>query len=236
MNDEMFVLAAAAAAIGFVHTILGPDHCLPFIAMSRARSWSGSKTAVVTVLCGLGHVLGSIVLGIVGVSLGVVVFRLESLESVRGDVAGWLLIAFGFTYLLWGIRHAFRSRSHDHPHRHSDEVHSHHHCHVAAHSHVHAAAKSDTLTPWVLFTIFVLGPCEPLIPLIMYPAAKLSATAVAAVALVFGVTTIATMLACVMASSYGLSRLSFPRAERYAHALAGLTILLCGGAIKFFGL
>lgn len=236
MNDEMFVLAAAAAAIGFVHTILGPDHYLPFIAMSRARSWSGSKTAVVTVLCGLGHVLGSIVLGIVGVSLGVVVFRLESLESVRGDVAGWLLIAFGFTYLLWGIRHAFRSRSHDHPHRHSDEVHSHHHCHVAAHSHVHAAAKSDTLTPWVLFTIFVLGPCEPLIPLIMYPAAKLSATAVAAVALVFGVTTIATMLACVMASSYGLSRLSFPRAERYAHALAGLTILLCGGAIKFFGL
>jgi len=27
---------------------------------------------------------------------------------------------------------------------------------------------------WALFLIFVFGPCEPLIPLIMYPAAKLN--------------------------------------------------------------
>ena len=92
------------------------------------------------------------------------------------------------------------------------------------------------MTPWVLFTIFVLGPCEPLIPLIMYPAAKLSMVSVAVVAVVFGVTTISTMLASVMVAHYGLSRLSVPQAERYVHALAGLTILLCGGAIKFLGL
>ena len=92
------------------------------------------------------------------------------------------------------------------------------------------------MTPWVLFTIFVLGPCQPLVPLIMFPAAKRSLTATAAVALVFGTTTVATMIGCAMASYYGLARLSFPRAERHSHALAGLAILLCGGAIKFLGL
>jgi sulfite exporter TauE/SafE len=87
-----------------------------------------------------------------------------------------------------------------------------------------------------LFTIFVLGPCEPLIPLILYPAAKSNVAAAVIVALIFGITTVATMVGCVMACRYGLSRVAFPSAEKYSHALAGLTILLCGGAIKLLGL
>lgn len=237
MTDELLVLAGTAATIGALHTVLGPDHYLPFIAMSKARGWSRARTAIVTALCGIGHVMGSVVLGFVGVFLGIVVFKLESLESVRGDLAGWLLITSGFLYLLWGIRRAVRGRPHEHRHVHADgESHSHNHTHVHAHSHVHVGARADNLTPWVLFTIFGLGPCEPLIPLIMYPAAKSSVMAVAAVALIFGLATIATMLGCVMVCHYGLSRLSFPQAEKYSHALAGLTILLCGGAIKFLGL
>lgn len=116
MISEMLVLGGTAASIGFIHTVLGPDHYLPFIAMSKARGWSGRKTAIVTLLCGLGHVMSSIILGLVGVSLGIVVFRLESVESSRGDLAGWILIAFGLIYLLWGIRRAVRERSHDHRH------------------------------------------------------------------------------------------------------------------------
>jgi hypothetical protein len=70
----------------------------------------------------------------------------------------------------------------------------------------------------------------------MYPAAKSSVGAIVLVATIFGLTTIATMVGCVMAGHSGLSRISFPYAERYSHALAGLTILLCGGTIKFLGL
>jgi len=237
VTDEILVLAGTAASIGFIHTVLGPDHYLPFIVMSKARGWSGAKTAIVTTLCGLGHVMSSIILGFAGIFLGIVVFKLESVESFRGDLAAWLLIAFGLVYLLWGIRHATRSRSHEHRHHHDKEgMHFHRHRHVDDHSHVHAKADSRNLMPWVLFTIFVFGPCEPLIPLIMYPAAKRSMAAVVAVAILFGLTTIATMLGSVMASFYGLSRLSFPRVERYSHALAGLAIVLCGGAIKFLEL
>ena len=106
---------------------------------------------------------------------------------------------------------------------------------MSDHSHIHTS-KSISLTPWVLFTIFVFGPCEPLIPLIMYPAARNNMMAVALVAAVFGVVTISTMLVMVLVSSYGFSKLSLRRLERYSHALAGLTILLSGGAIKFLGL
>ncbi len=205
--------------------------------MSRARGWSAARTAGITLLCGIGHVLGSILLGLVGVLLGVVVFNLESIESIRGDLAGWLLIGFGLVYFLWGVRQAVRGSSHEHRHVHADGgVHSHPHTHFGGHTHVHTTKDKANVTPWVLFVIFVLGPCEPLIPLIMYPAARSSVLAVIVVAMVFGLVTIATMLVCVMVPYFGLSKVSLPPAQRYAHALAGLTILLCGGAIKFLGL
>ena len=214
MSNELVILAGAAAAIGFVHTVFGPDHYLPFIVLSKARQWSIVKTVMVTFLCGLGHVLSSVALGFIGIALGIAVFKLEAIESFRGELAAWILIAFGFTYFVWGIHRAIRNRPHTHIH----------------------TSKSGSLTPWILFTIFIFGPCEPLIPLVMYPAAKGDMMTVVIVAFVFGLTTISTMLGIVLASSYGLAKLPLSKLEKYSHALAGLTILLCGGAIKFLGL
>ena len=236
MSNEIAILAGTAATIGFVHTILGPDHYLPFIVLSKARKWSSGKTVMITVLCGIGHVLSSVVLGFIGIALGIAVFKLEAVESFRGELAAWLLIAFGFTYFIWGLHRAIRHRTHEHSHVHDDEEHHlHPHKHLGGHSHPHSS-ELGSLTPWVLFTIFVFGPCEPLIPLIMYPAAKNDMISVAMVASIFGLTTIVTMLSIVLASSYGLSRLPLRRLEKYSHALAGLTIFLSGGAIKFLGL
>lgn len=196
------------------------------------------KTSMITLLCGLGHVLSSIVLGFIGIAVGIALFKLEAIESFRGDIAAWLLIAFGFTYFIWGVHRAIRQKSHTHQHIHGDsEIHEHKHDHLNDHSHPHDNLKSSiSITPWVLFTIFVFGPCEPLIPLIMYPAADNNMSSVAIVASIFGLTTIITMLSIVLASSYGLSKLPLQKLERYSHALAGLAILLSGGAIKFLGL
>jgi nickel/cobalt exporter len=234
--NEVLLLAGTAAAIGFGHTILGPDHYLPFIVLSGARRWSRTKTALVTLVCGLGHILSSVALGFAGIALGVAVFRLEAIESARGQVAGWLLIAFGLAYFVWGLHRALRGRAHEHAHPHENGmIHSHKHRHLGGHSHVHAASGQN-LTPWVLFTIFVFGPCEPLIPLVMYPAARHNVASVVVVVSVFGLTTIVTMLAVVLASVHGLSRIPVGKLERYSHALAGLAILLCGGAMRFLGL
>ena len=81
MNNESLLLMITAITIGFIHTILGPDHYLPFLVLSKARKWSISKTLGITFLCGLGHVLSSIVLGIIGITLGIAVFKLEAIES-----------------------------------------------------------------------------------------------------------------------------------------------------------
>jgi sulfite exporter TauE/SafE len=236
MSNEITVLAGTAAFIGFIHTLLGPDHYLPFIAISKARNWSFFKTFVITFLCGIGHVLSSIVLGFLGIAFGVAVFKLEVIESSRGELAGWFLLIFGFLYFVWGIWRVVRLKMHEHSHQHYEgQEHSHSHAHTICHSHVHEK-EYKSITPWVLFTIFVFGPCEPLIPLIMYPAAKHNMGAVTMVSFIFGFATISTMLCVVLASLYGLSKFSFGKMEKYSHALAGLTIFLCGGAVKFLGL
>lgn len=235
MDPSAFgALLTTAVVIGFVHTLAGPDHYVPFIAMARARDWSVTRTATITALCGVGHVAGSIVLGAVGIALGLALGWMESVESVRGSVAGWLLLGFGMAYASWGLWRALKNRSHSHWHGHANgTVHDHEHGHHGAHAHPHTKeGRSRGVTPWVLFVIFVFGPCEALIPVLMVPAAEGTWWGVAAVAGVFGVTTIVTMTAMVLAGYYGLARLSVGPLERYSHALAGLALAACGLAIQ----
>jgi sulfite exporter TauE/SafE len=236
LSSQIAVLAVTAASIGFFHTLLGPDHYLPFVMMGRARNWSRARTFWITAICGIGHVMGSIVLGAIGIAFGIGITRLEIFESVRGNLAAWVLIAFGLVYFAWGLRKAIRNKPHKHHHLHDDGLnHSHSHVHTDDHSHVHDQ-KAKSITPWVLFTIFVLGPCEPLIPLLMYPAARTSLGGIILVAAVFGVVTVGTMLTVVMLASYGISFLPVARIERFTHAIAGATIFACGAAIQFLGL
>ncbi len=235
MSQDLSILLASAAALGAVHTLLGPDHYLPFVVLARARQWSVKKTVWITAACGVGHIAGSVALGMLGIALGIGVRQLEVIESQRGDIAAWLLVGFGIAYATWGTVRALRNKPHTHFHVHADGVeHSHTHSHTNNHLHPHGA-NGQSLTPWILFTIFVFGPCEPLIPLLMYPAATLSPGAVALVAGIFGLVTIATMIAVVLVSIMGLSFVAAQRLGRWSHTLAGTTILLCGITI-FLGL
>lgn len=235
MQNELFILIGTAASLGFIHTLIGPDHYLPFVAMARIGRWSASKTALVTLVCGIGHVLSSVALGFAGIALGLAATKLQAVESARGEIAAWLLIAFGLTYTTWGVHRAIRGKPHEHAHIHDEGIHSHEHGHVDDHAHLHEARRHK-MTPWILFTIFVFGPCEVLIPLVMYTASRHSMMAVGLVSGVFGVSTVCTMLGVVLASHAGVSRLRMGRLERYSQAIGGLVILLCGTAIKFLGL
>ena len=270
MMDHRLVLLATAASIGLVHTLLGPDHYVPFIAMSRASRWSMRKTLAITLLCGVGHVLSSALLGLAGVLVGVALFKVQRIEELRGQIAGWMLLAFGFVYFLWGIRQAVRSRPHSHVHAHADgTVHDHTHLHAREHVHAHTKELSTQLhprstgaladppplptgdtgglarrvppnmTPWILFTIFIFGPCEPLIPLLMYPAAAGRWHDVVGVTVIFALATLSAMTAMVWLAARTMaiagkdahsSRFKF--FHRFGHALAGFSILACGLAVK----
>ena len=232
---DINILIFTALSIGFIHTLIGPDHYIPFIILGKARSWSLSKTSLITVLCGIGHVLGSVLLGLLGVAFGFALNMVEGIEAVRGEVASWLLIGFGVAYGAWGLRLGLRASEHIHAHDHDSGGHHHHrHHHLGKHAHLHGDGKS--YTPWVLFIIFVLGPCEPLIPMLMYPAAQGNWMDVALVSVAFGVSTILTMLGVVVGTSLGIMNLKLDFMERYIHALAGLIIAISGLSIKIFGL
>ena len=239
MAPELVILIISAASVAFVHTMLGPDHYVPFIAMAKARDWSLSKTLRVVLLCGSGHLFGSIVLGTIGIVVGIELTRLEWVESVRGEIAAWALCIVGALYLVWGLRHAYlaRPRARSGWHSHGDGSHYHHHIHPGdAHTQPIEEPSSGSLTPWAIFVVFVLGPCEPLIPLLMFPAATQSVSGIFWVTGVFAVVTVTTMLAAVAIGQLGLERLRVPTLARFGHSAAGATMLGCGAAIGWMGL
>ena len=232
----MSVLVVSAATLGVIHTLLGPDHYLPFIVLSQARKWTRSRTLWITFISGVGHVTGSVILGLVGIAMGISLGRLEAIEASRGSVVGWMLIAFGILYTAYGVYKYYKRGAHVHlpaflrPRsiRHSD-------LHL---SNGDLAKEEDAgrITPWILFLIFVFGPCEVLIPMLVYLAAEQSGFGIFLVALVFGIATVGTMLLVVMLGYQGFSMVRFKGKEHQLHLFAGLVILAAGAGMQFLGL
>ena len=229
------LLLMSAASLGVIHTLLGPDHYLPFIVLGKARNWSRPRTLWITFISGVGHVAGSVILGLIGIGMGISLSKLESIEASRGSLVGWMLIAFGLLYTAYGIYKYVKRGAHIHlpaflrPRsiRHAD-----------LHLDVKELEKEDAgrLTPWILFLIFVFGPCEVLIPMLIYPAANQSGLGVFLVALVFGIATVGTMMLVVFLGYQGLSMVRLKGREHQLHLFAGLVILLAGAGMQFLGL
>jgi nickel/cobalt exporter len=266
--NELHILVLSAAFLGFIHTLIGPDHYLPFIVLSKARKWTQSKTLWITFISGIGHVGGSVILGILGVALGISLSKLEVIESQRGNIVSWMLMAFGLFYSIYGIKKYISNGGHfhlpkflipkrirnlyhlttrndtefdhEHQHKHSHEhahVHKHEHSHPENHAHKHQHQPEDitNITPWILFLIFVFGPCEVLIPLVIFPAAEHNMIGVFAVSTVFGIATVSTMLLTVFLGIKGISFVKFNNGEKFFHLIAGSVILTSGIGMHFLG-
>lgn len=230
MSSEMYILVLTAITISFIHTIAGPDHYLPFIALSKSRNWSVGKTVWWTVICGCGHVWSSVLLGLGGAAIGWSLSSLSWVEGVRGSLAGWCLLGFGFIYTIWGVIRA--NQNHRHKHFDMNEDGS---IYVYQHQHGEVVQLKDrhAVTPWVMFLIFVLGPCEPMIPLLYFPAAKASWLGMVVLIIVYTVITLLTMVTMVLIGYYGISLLGSNKLDRYMHALGGVTITICGMGMVF---
>jgi nickel/cobalt transporter (NicO) family protein len=207
------ILLISSASVAFFHA-LAPDHWLPFVALARSSNWKMRRLGFISTLAGIGHVASSLLLGLVGLWAGLMVHRVEGMETWRGGVAIWLLIGFGAAYALWGFKHA----QHPHPH-------------LSVQDAVKTYAKRRV---WMLIAILVFGPCEPLIPL-MFLAYKEGIGAVVAVATLFSVVTIVMVVgqSCLVYAGIRLFRPAWM--ERYAHALAGATIVLTGLGVLVLG-
>ena len=207
-------LAVAAAGVGSLHS-LAPDHWVPFAALARAQGWSAARTARITLLCGLGHVTVSALLGLAALAFGLKL--LESIGRELGSLAGLLLVGFGLVYGAWGLRQAAGRRLHGHVHAHYD--------------HVHDAGRT---TAWTLFLLFSADPCVAVIPL-LFAAAPLGWGQATAVVLVYELATIITMVMLVLPARAAATRLRGAFVGRYADALAGGIVAAVGLAMLGLG-
>ncbi len=228
MNSELWLLAGSAVAIAFLHTLAGPDHYLPFVALSRAKGWSVRRTVGWTLLCGAGHVGSSVLLALVGAAFHWPLPKLQWLQELRGGIAGWAFLCLGAAYAVWGLLLVWKEKQHKH-----FDLDASGGLYVYEHRHGGALQpqKRYAVTPWVMFLIFLLGPCEPMIPLLFLPAAKASWPTLFFLVAIYTFVTLATMLAMVLAGYFGIGLLGVGKLEKYMHPLGGLAIFVCGAGM-----
>ncbi|MBR1648098.1 MAG: hypothetical protein IJ689_00690 [Alphaproteobacteria bacterium] len=215
----LYALWMTALLTAVIHTITGPDHYLPFIAIAKSRNYDLKKTLLWTFVCGLGHIGSALLIALVfmGFSHWLNDNEFAFIEENRGDLAAYALIGLGAAYLLWALRHRLMHKRGT----------MHHHGHL---THGGENPQDKNITVWVMFIIFVLGPCEAMLP-ILTAASVLGTSALITSTLLFSVATIATMLSAVLCGYIGLQTLRFQKLENYAHELAGITIMACGAMI-----
>jgi len=213
MHSSIWVLLLSTASVAFFHA-LAPDHWMPFAAIGKAQKWSKFRLLWVTFISGLGHVGISIVFSIIGILLGFSLSNLKSIEGHRGEIVLWLLIGFGIAYMIWGLK-----KAKDHHHEHIDEE----------------KLKAKTVAVWTMFAIIILGPCEPLVPLV-FLGYNYGFMGVIAVSIIFSVITIIMMLLQSFLAFMGIQWIKNDLAERYAHAFAGLVIALTGALVMVLGI
>ena len=196
-------------AVAFFHS-LAPDHWMPLAALAKSQTWSMPRLIGITILTGLGHVGSSIILGACGIILGITVTNITDIESSRGALSGLLLIGFGIVYGIWGLKQ------------------------IRQHSHKKFSAHK-TFTVWTLVLIFVLGPCEALIP-IMFLGIQYGWKEVWLLSFLFSVITISMMLVQTIVAYKGLQFLLSEKFEHWAHATCGFVIACTGGLIMVLGI
>lgn len=204
MNDyEIPTLILTAIWLGFFHTIIEPNHYIPFIALSENNKWNLPQTIMATIFCGAGHIISSLLVAGLGIILGAGIGIIDEFDHFRNIVTLVILFGFGATYFIYGLKESK-------------------HCHT----HKNLKGSKDF---WILFIIFTLGPCHILSPLVVYPAANFDWSGVVSIIFAFSTTTIITMLALVIIIKYGLKKVSkaTEALECYGNTLTGIVLMLC---------
>jgi nickel/cobalt transporter (NicO) family protein len=134
MNSEALFLVAAVAGVGVLHTIV-PDHWVPITLIARQRGWPRSETAAVAFKAGIGHVLSTLVLGLIVWIAGVAfATRFGHLVDTAASIA---LVGFGGWIAISALREIRGGGRHEHSHGHG---HSHNFSHL-----VEGGATSDAV-------------------------------------------------------------------------------------------
>lgn len=204
----MFLLAATAAFVGFVHS-LAPAHWIPVSLIAKSRKWSRSRLVLGAVAASTGHIVTSTVL-----SVAVIAFGAHYLHEIGEDLefySGMFLAGFGLLYAVYAY---FRfARGHGHHHAHS--------------------VKKDASHPFLMLFVLGLSPCMTVVPVFTAAAPMgISAIVFSGVAFIAGVLT--ALIGTTLLASFGLMKFEHPVLDRYGEVIAGLGITVGGLLLLLF--
>ena len=214
-DRSAMILLALAFSNALLHALI-PSHWLSFAVVGRANRWPIRTTLRVTALAGAGHVVITVVLGLIVARVGKEITRFipAYVEHVASSAA---LIILGITFLVRGIR---RSGC-QHP--------GHHHQRDTP---AGAASAGAPGTVAALVLGLTLSPCLDLLS-IYIAAAAFPWPVVGAVSLVMAATTITQMVGFVWLTLIGLQRLKLDWLEQNEGYVVAAVLIVLGVYILF---
>ncbi|MFZ9594567.1 MAG: hypothetical protein ACO3A2_00630 [Bdellovibrionia bacterium] len=204
----MVLLAASAAFIGLVHS-LAPGHWLPVVLMAKARHWPMRKALFGALLVASGHILLSVVLGVISIYLEL--HFLEAYEHLIEQFAGLGLIVFG---LIYAASSYFRHSS----------------CH--GHTH-HGPDPKDQNAPYWFLLSLGFTPCVAAIPIFLTAASRGSFSALFSF-IAFSCGVLGALISATYFFSKGLLKLDHPIFEHYGDVITGGSVFVMGAILFFF--
>ena len=121
----------AGLLAGAAHVVTGPDHWVAVTPLSLAQP---ERALRVGIRWGLGHAVGVLLLGALGLFLRDIL-SLDSVSSLAEGMVGVVLVISG----LWALRRSstlvIHSHAHIHQHEDAPALHEHVHLHVRVHEH-----------------------------------------------------------------------------------------------------
>lgn len=135
MNASELLLIGSVVAVGVLHTLV-PDHWAPIAILARQRGWTRTETARAAAQAGAGHVVSTLLFGIVVWAIGAAMA--QRFGSIVDELASMALIGFGL-WIAFGAWREMREARYGHDHRDGHgPAHEHlHHDHGHGHAHGH---------------------------------------------------------------------------------------------------
>lgn len=235
------LLIVTVAAVGVLHTIV-PDHWAPIVVLARAQGWSAVRTARAAALAGVGHVMTTLILGAILWGVGAAFAARYAHDVSLISAAALVIFGLWIAYGAWKETH--RGGDHHHAHSHYEHAHVHAHDDIGEHIHWHEHHEADwhpaddtnarkhshehkVAGRTALLLVLGSSPMIEGIPAFLSASTK-GLSVLACMAVVFGISTIATYVAMCVAGVRSLQRVSLGPFERYGEVLSGLFVAAVG--------
>ncbi len=228
MGTSTAVLLVASASVAIIHAIL-PDHWVPIALVARADRWPLRRTAWTGLWTGVGHVVGSLILGVLAIGLGI---GFKGLVQWETPAVGIVLIATGLGFFLWSRNHHLTPHSHTHSHSHSHE-----HFHFIGggrggltrhgHGENRDLPHSHSKIAWLIPVGIAASPDLAILP-VGVAAATVGLDLAIQVVILYVVVSIGSMVAFTVGAAWGGYHIQWPWLEQHASDITALVLILLG--------